>query len=93
MNRKYTPRDAAEWMFEQLEKRGDLAQDDAAYGIERNFGKEFVYENENGNLAISRAVLAEFTKLTEGLVVWNRSDKEWRTLSANEKYDGRQEDE
>ncbi|EPL0635741.1 DUF6953 family protein [Acinetobacter baumannii] len=55
------------------------------------FGDDFVSENENGNLTISKVVLKEFRKLTEGEVVWMRSEKAWRRLYEDENYEGRQQ--
>ena len=67
MNSKANAKDAAEWMLQMLDKRGSLPQDEAASSIKKNFGHEFVYENDSGNPAISKAVLTEFRKLTEVL--------------------------
>ncbi|WP_376713273.1 DUF6953 family protein, partial [Acinetobacter baumannii] len=36
-------------------------------------------------------VLKEFRKLTEGEVVWMRSEKAWRRLYEDENYEGRQQ--
>ncbi|QBQ16272.1 DUF6953 family protein [Acinetobacter haemolyticus] len=82
--------DVANWMKEQLDKLGRLYQEQAVYSIAKLFGKTFVYQNENGNLAISKSVLKEFRKLTEGNAIWERSDKSWRKLYPNEQYKGRQ---
>jgi hypothetical protein len=54
---KPTPQDVAEWMAAELQERETLYQDDAAYNIARLFGGRFTYENQNGNLAIDKAVL------------------------------------
>ena len=62
-----------------------LFQDVAAGEIANRFGEEFLYENHAGNLAISRQVLAEFRKLTETSVVWDRGEKAWRL---RESFDG-----
>jgi hypothetical protein len=35
--------------------KGEPYQEDLTWEIERRFGSEFVYENVNGNSAISRA--------------------------------------
>ncbi|WP_073961900.1 DUF6953 family protein, partial [Acinetobacter baumannii] len=59
--------------------------------IQEIFGDDFVSENENGNLTISKVVLKEFRKLTEGEVVWMRSEKAWRRLYEDENYEGRQQ--
>ncbi len=73
-----TAADVAKWMLEELEKSRSLYQEDAAYGIQSRFGKDFVYINDNGNLAIAKPVLKEFRKLTETTVVWERGERLWR---------------
>lgn len=85
-----TAKDVAEWMATQFDKSCYLYQEDVVYKIQKNFGKDFVYDNENGNLAIGKNVLREFRKFTEGEVVWERSEKAWRKLKPTEKYKGRQ---
>lgn len=61
----------ARWMLSEFEKAGELYQSDAVDGIEREFGPDFIYDNDLGNQAIDRTVLVAFRKLTEGNVVWN----------------------
>jgi len=73
-----TPYDVAEWMAEEVRKKGELHQEDAAWHIKNHFGEDFVYININGNLAIDKKVLAEFLKLTEKDVVWVRGVRYWR---------------
>jgi hypothetical protein len=68
----------AAWMLRELEDSNWLYQEMAVYKIRSKFGSEFVYQNQNGNLAISPAVLKEFRRLTEGTVVWDRSGRMWR---------------
>ena len=68
----------AEWMVSQIAEKGELYQEDAAYHIQQHFGNDFVYINDNGNLAIAKPVLAEFRKLTPADVVWVRSERYWR---------------
>ena len=46
--------------------------------IEQTCGEEHVYTNKNGNFAISKDVLKEFRKLTEGKVKWERGERAWR---------------
>lgn len=82
--------DVANWMLSYFDNKRTLYQDDAAYKIKKEFGPEFVYNNANGNLAISREVLKEFRKLSEGIVVWEKSERAWRKLRDNEAYNGRQ---
>ena len=86
---QFTKTDVASWMAAEIEAKGELYQDDAAEEIERRFGQEFVYENENGNLAISRDVLKEFRKLTETSVVWESREKFWRKREDHDDPDSR----
>lgn len=79
-----TANDVALWMLGEFNRDGELYQNDAASGIQELFGDSFVYENENGNLAIGKDVLVEFRKLTEETAVWEQRDKYWRT---REEYD------
>ena len=86
-----TPSEAAQWMFDELTRRKVLDQESAAWQL-TNKDKALTYQNDNGNLAISKGVLAEFNKLTKGDdVVWSRSERQWRF---RKKYDkpGRMQD-
>lgn len=86
-----TPVEAAHWMFDELAKRKVLDQENAAWQLTRK-DKSLTYQNDNGNLAIGKPVLAEFNKLTKGDdVVWSRSERQWRF---RKKYDkpGRMQD-
>jgi hypothetical protein len=65
-------------MLKQLRGQDFLYQSELVYQIHEMFGEPFVYENDHGNLAISRDVLAEFRLLTERTVVWDRSERAWR---------------
>ena len=79
----------AQWMLEQF-KDGLLCQEAVADALEKNHGSDYVTENErNGNLSINKSLLREFRKITEGKVVWDRYDKNWRILNEGEKYEGR----
>lgn len=73
-------------MLDELRREKYLYQEIAVAEIETRFGASFVYENENGNLAISREVLAAFRKLTENSVVWERGERCWRM---RERFDER----
>ncbi|MEU5554296.1 hypothetical protein ABZ738_31445 [Micromonospora sp. NPDC047793] len=68
----------ATWMARQVQTKGALHQDDAVEVILREFGDEFVYDNDNGNLAIARPVLRAFRNLTNGSIVWDREHRMWR---------------
>lgn len=73
-----TPDEVAAWMLEQLERTGELYQEDAVDQIARKFGPDSIYENENGNPAIAKPILAAFRKLTGDSVVWVSSDRYWK---------------
>jgi hypothetical protein len=79
-----TAADVARWMVQEVERDGMLYQDEAAATIADKFGEEFTYENDNGNIAIRRDVLAEFRTLTQETVVWERGERLWRK---REKFD------
>ena len=78
MESKATTQEVAIWMFEELKRKGELYQADAVDDIEKKFGKQFTYLNENLNSAIDRKVLAAFRKLSKDSVVWEREDRYWR---------------
>lgn len=65
-------------MVAELKKERFLHQHVAAYEIHQRFGEEFVKYNQQGNMAIEKAVLDKFKKLTGNLVVWDRSERLWR---------------
>ena len=71
-------KEAAEWMLKELERTQFLHQQVAVYELKERFGDGVVYINDQGNDAISKQVLDEFKKLTEGAVIWERGEKVWR---------------
>jgi hypothetical protein len=66
---------------------GDACRCDskAVSHIALKFGHEFTYDNENGNLAIRRDVLAAFRRLAKDSVVWEREDGCWRKRKMDDK--------
>jgi hypothetical protein len=78
MKSEHTPKQVAEWMLEELKRQGKLHQDTVVFKIVQEFGTQFTYDNEDGNLAIRRDVLAAFRKLTKDSVVWIQEDSYWR---------------
>ena len=73
-----TPKEAAEWMVEQLHEKKWLDQEYVVWEL-RKLEKSLTYDNENGNLAIDKRVLSAFNKLTsDGNVVWSRGSRHWR---------------
>lgn len=88
---KSTPEQVAEWMFQELRREKYLDQESAVSDIETKFGSRFTYENENGNSAIDRKVLAAFRKITGDKVVWDRGERQWRFREVGDSK-GRQQD-
>lgn len=76
-------RDVAGWLLEQVNE-GPVYQEWAVWEIEQRFGQECCYQNESGNLAISRAVLREFATLSGDKVVWERGERRWRLREAGD---------
>lgn len=83
--------DVAAWMLEDLLQKKFLYQEQVAWDIQKRFGKSFVYDNANGNLAISKSVLKKFNELTKERVVWSRGERYWRARIPTDKP-GRQQD-
>ena len=73
-----TPDDIADWMLAEVTTKGYVEQESMVYDIARKFGKEFTYDNENGNPAIDKKVLRSFKKNSESSVVWVRGERAWR---------------
>jgi hypothetical protein len=73
-----TPEAIAQWMLDELERKKELYQADAAREIARKFGSEFTYTNANGNPAIDKRILKAFRKLSGDTVVWERWAFCWR---------------
>ena len=68
----------AEFMINEILEKGYVYQEYLVHDIQEKFGDDFVYINENGNLAISKKVLNEFKKLKEqNNIEWYRSERCW----------------
>jgi hypothetical protein len=81
----------AAWIVQALDACGYLYQEEAVYEIRNKFGEAFTYDNDNGNLAISRNVLSAFRRLTGEDVVWDRGERMWRHRESHD-APGRQQD-
>jgi hypothetical protein len=79
-----TEQDVAQWMLEQIESDYFLYQEAAVGQIAEEFGEQFTYVNENGNLAIDKNVLKEFRRITGDAVIWERSERMWRKREQND---------
>jgi hypothetical protein len=77
MSNNPSAKDVAKFMKNQLGEQKYLYQESIVYEIEAQFGSDFVYINDNGNLSIARTVLKEFRKITPN-VVWERGERCWR---------------
>jgi hypothetical protein len=65
-------------MISEIVDKGHVYQEYLVHDIQEKFGDDFVYINENGNLAISKKVLNEFKKLKEqNNIEWDRSKRSW----------------
>ena len=65
-------------MINEILEKGYVYQEYLVHDIQEKFGDDFVYINENGNLAISKKVLNEFKKLKEqNNIEWDRSERSW----------------
>jgi hypothetical protein len=88
-----SPEEVARWMLQKMEGRPfGLYQDQTVVEIKQRFGEEFTYINANGNVAISKPVLAAFRRLSGDGVVWSRSERCWRRRAMWDRQPGRQQD-
>ena len=68
----------AEFMINEILEKGYIYQEYLVHDIQEKFGEEYVYVNENGNLAISKKVLNEFKKLKEvNGIEWDNRERCW----------------
>ena len=68
----------AEFMINEILEKGYVYQEYLVHDIQEKFGDDFVYINENGNLAISKKVLNEFKKLKEvNGIEWDNRERCW----------------
>lgn len=84
-------KDVAEWMMKEIRTNDYLEQGAAVFTIQNIFEDDFVYTNDNGNLAIAKKVLSAFNKLSGNDVVWLKYDKAWTTRKDSHQS-GRQQD-
>ena len=77
-----TAAEVAGWIAEAVRASGTLSQKEAATAIADTFRGGHVYPNPKGNLAISKAVLAAFRRLTRDDVLWIRGRRFWRLREA-----------
>lgn len=72
-----TRTDVATWMIDFINSQHFLNQEDAVELIVQKFGREWVYENDRGDVIIDRRVLSTFRKLHDGSIEWDKDDKCW----------------
>jgi hypothetical protein len=83
-DQQYTFRDVARWMLDQVKAMGFLFEDEAAFAIERNFGKEFLRDDDEERRGMVLRVLTAFKELAGDTVVWQREDQLWRLREADD---------
>ena len=87
----HRPLDVAQWMYDELELKKEIYQEDTVWEIRHKFGKEFTYTNSEGGDSIAKSVLRAFRSLTGDDVVWERGAKLWRRRHPSDNS-GRQQD-
>jgi len=90
-NPSLTAEQLAQLMLSELHsQRGVLYQQDAVCLIEANAGEQFLYENDNGNTAIDKLLLAAFRKITGDTIVWVRGERCWRQRDSGDELSRQQ---
>ncbi|MBB3113257.1 hypothetical protein FHS18_005360 [Paenibacillus phyllosphaerae] len=72
-----TAQQVAQWMVDEIQFKGTLAQSDAIAYVKANFGEQFVFVNEAGNASLAKDVKSAFRKLHRGKVAWDRDGFFW----------------
>jgi hypothetical protein len=75
-----TAKDVADWMFQTINNTGYIYQGSIVGEIHKKYCGNFVYQNENGNLAINKDVLKIFRNLIKDKFEWDKSEKAWRKI-------------
>lgn len=75
-----TAKTVADWMFQTINQTGYMYQGAIVSEIQKKYGGSFVYQNENGNLAISKDVLKIFRSLIKDKFEWDKGEKAWRKI-------------
>jgi hypothetical protein len=68
---------AAQWMFDEINRTGSLKQEAAAHYINDNFGGDCIEKTEYGNPSISSKVRNSFKRLHRGSMKWDEDSKAW----------------
>lgn len=85
-----TPAEIAAWMLAKVNSDHFVYQETVVYEIPSEFGEEFTYLNDAGNLAIRKDVLKAFRAISEKSVVWERGERMWRKREAHDELGRRQ---
>jgi hypothetical protein len=83
------PREIADWMRQQLQEQGWLAQDEVVAYLREECAGAFLHRTKYGRGAISTRLLAEFRRLTPSGVVWSRRERRWRLARPGDASDRR----
>ena len=76
-NLSATPGEVAARLWELLRADGILPHDGAVSDIRMRFSERYLLEDEHGSIAIDRAVLAAFERLTQGRAAWDQDAQTW----------------
>lgn len=72
-------KDVAEWMLSKIDYR-NTPQSWLANEIKKEFGNNYIYYTNSGNIAINKDVIKEFKKLRKDTIRWDRSAKAWSKI-------------
>lgn len=73
-----TPAELGKLMLGLFQRDDYLDHAEAADLIADAGGDDYLFTNDNGNIAIDTEVLKEFRKLTEKTAIWMKSTRAWR---------------
>nr|WP_041613783.1 hypothetical protein [Paenibacillus sp. JDR-2] len=64
-------------MVNEIKFRGMLRQEEAIEHVKQQFGEQYIFVNENGNVSLEKEVKKAFRKLHKGRVAWDRDGFFW----------------
>ncbi|WP_046225952.1 DUF6953 family protein [Paenibacillus dauci] len=72
-----TEQQIAEWMVNQIREQGVLKQEDAIAHVRAQYGEQYLFTSESGNISLDKEIKKAFRKSHGGRVAWDRDGFFW----------------
>ncbi|MEW4371070.1 DUF6953 family protein [Paenibacillus kandeliae] len=67
----------ASWMIEHIRDRGMLRQEEAIDYVREQYGEQFLFTSDSGNISLDKEIKKAFRKQHGGRVAWDRDGFFW----------------